>query len=460
MPENIPEFTNCAAPGTAHPFDFSEQAILITLGVLGVAGFLVLLFLRAFTSFTCGLEAIVLAISLIAALARLRTWYYEERLMCIREEHENQCAVGTLIGVPCLSCDGDRKLDLLIAPFGYREVDGSLLAEAIENVAASDASLPAPPADLASNRSARLAYMQGVANDPALGVEKLEKIYLELVHNILFNAGRFPGRQFQSRFYRREPPPVMPQDAYDHSPPDTPDVEAPNPLFKFDKLRPGTDVYERLCRAITQFTDECEEPERLLPFLHCEIEGDRISRGIATVQAALGFFAFTWVSVCGVCLALGGGPLLCTVLGAAAGLLIALLIWLTGPWFYDQDAAEAGEVPIDIPDPTEADASTTMQDGDVVLAYGRWIKDTEHQEFFEIHPVRAWYVVCRDRSGTPTHTDDPTDFDCAFDVTQLTEAEYDHLCGLVADAEEQDLSVVLRVNTGNALALAGGLLAS
>jgi hypothetical protein len=39
--------------------------------------------------------------------------------------------------------------------------------------------------------------------------------------------------------------------------------------------------------------------------------------------------------------------------------------------------------------------------GDVVVSYGNWIMDTEHRNYFEIHPVRAWYLVARNSVGEP-----------------------------------------------------------
>lgn len=458
MPENIPHFTKCARPGDAHSFSALEPlvAFVVAGGLAGLVVYLIPL-LDPAIAVPCGATAIVVVVGLIAALGQFRSWYYNSRLMCVLDD---QCAVGTLVGKPCLSCDGDRKLDLLIAPFGYREIDGPLLAEAIANRAAAEPALPPPPAGLDGDRNARLAYLKTVAEDPALGNDALKRIYLELVHNIMFDSARFPGRQFQSRYYRREPPPVMPQDAFDESPPDTPDLPDPNALFKFDGLAPSTgfDFVGALCSTLLQFDDKCEEGKRLLPFLHCEVEGDRMDRAIAAVQAALGFLAFTWAAVCGICTFLGGPPVLCTLAGALAGLLIALLVWLTGPWFFDFEEGEAGDIPVDVPDPTGEVGTTTSEDGDVILVRGKWIKDTEHTEYFEIHPVKAWYLICRDANGTPTRSSDATDPNCAFDVTRLIESASGDLCDLTAKAEE-DIPIVLRVTGEEALAMAAGLLA-
>ena len=50
----------------------------------------------------------------IVALSEIKDWYYNGRLLSIQDD---QCAVGTVISEPTAAFDGDRKLNLLLAPY-------------------------------------------------------------------------------------------------------------------------------------------------------------------------------------------------------------------------------------------------------------------------------------------------------------------------------------------------------
>src|SRR2546426_1077426 len=69
------------------------------------------------------------------------------------------------------------------------------------------------------------------------------------------------------------------------------------------------------------------------------------------------------------------GSLLCGLLGAAAGLIIAFIVWLLSKLFNDPDDGEAGEISVDVPEGAEVDARAKDEVGDVVLALGDWIMD-------------------------------------------------------------------------------------
>src|SRR5262249_36309140 len=51
---------------------------------------------------------------LITGLQEFKDWYYNHRLLCIRDR---DCAIGTVITEPKTNFDGDRKLNLMLAPF-------------------------------------------------------------------------------------------------------------------------------------------------------------------------------------------------------------------------------------------------------------------------------------------------------------------------------------------------------
>jgi hypothetical protein len=315
------------------------------------------------------------------------------------------------------------------------------------------------PSDLESNRDRRVEYVHQM-----LSVGQRRRVYLELVHNIMLNPAVNPGRDFQSRFYRREPPPVMEQDAFDHSPPDRPGDPDPNPLFKYDgQSEGGEGAPEALCRVIVGFEEEGEPVKRLIPFMHCEVEGDRVGATIDAVVAAL----FSWLALfliaCAICELLGGGPVLCSVVGGLLSLLLALLLFFLFRELM-QDDTEAGDIDVDVPDPTATDPDSAAAGGDVVFVFGNWIKDVEHTEFYEIHPVKAWYLVCRDPDNVPGLSE-PGRGDCTFDVTSLTAdaqitdlaRRQDIICNMITKAETTDPEQILRLTSSSALAMAGGI---
>src|SRR5690348_8695440 len=124
MPRDIPHFTRCAAPGVAHTF--SVPGVILTLIAVGLLGY----FLIAAAGIPCA-GVVAAGVALIAALDQLDYWFYNERLMCILGD---QCAVGTVVGEPKSACDGDRKIDILLAPFAFLEVDRSLMADAVNSL--------------------------------------------------------------------------------------------------------------------------------------------------------------------------------------------------------------------------------------------------------------------------------------------------------------------------------------
>ena len=85
----------------------------------------------------------------------------------------------------------------------------------------------------------------------------------------------------------------------------------------------------------------------------------------------------------------------------------------------------------------------TETTGDVVVSFGSWIMDTEHQQYFEIHPVRAYYVLAQNPSGadTPVLVDGNEDQVVVgdnFDPTQIDNEIAVRICQIVARAEAQD----------------------
>jgi hypothetical protein len=446
MPAGLSQYTRCAQPGNEMSFP-GWQLLVTFISVGGVLGFIAWAVFNSMNEpVPCGVFFLAAIFGLITALHYTRRWYYEWRLMCIKHD---QCAVGTIVGIPYESCDGDRKIDMLIAPFGFREVDTIMMSHAIQTLAAADPAFPPPPADLDTNRGARVAYVYG------LDEQKRKRVYQEIVHNDMFGPLQPPGRDFQSRYYRREAPPVMPQDAFDHTPSDVIGDPDSNPMFKYQGPPGPPDLSDQFCSIVLGFEENHPEENRLTPFLHNEIEGNRIDLGIAALQAALFMAAVGYIVACQICVYLGGGWL-CTLIAGAAAALIFFIFFLLFRWLFGVDEAGADDVPLDVPDPTATDPNSTMATGDVVMTFGDWIKDTEHGEYFEIHPVKAYYVICRNAAGMPEAGDDVS-VDCEFDVTTLTKADVERMCGMMKGVELHDPPGAIMMTTPAALSMSGGI---
>src|SRR5204862_5801421 len=107
---------------------------------------------------------------------------------------------------------------------------------------------------------------------------------------------------------------------------------------------------------------------------------------------------------------------------------------------------DAGLPDVDYED--EVGDMPTQNDGDVVAAYGRWIMDTEHGEYFEIHPVTAYYVMARDGLTT-----DPQLLDSAaerkergferYANDEITKEMRDEICRLICKYENSDPAGVI-----------------
>lgn len=117
MPRDIPTYSVCAGPGVAQSHKqlggiagFLTNLILYNTGP-GVAFLLTILIGLILVNspylwFATGL-------TLIAGLNELKDWYYNTRLLCVSER---ECAIGVLITRPRANFDGDRKINLMVAP--------------------------------------------------------------------------------------------------------------------------------------------------------------------------------------------------------------------------------------------------------------------------------------------------------------------------------------------------------
>jgi hypothetical protein len=114
-----------------------------------------------------------------------------------------------------------------------------------------------------------------------------------------------------------------------------------------------------------------------------------------------------------------------------------------GKWLIDQltgNDGSPGEPDLDVDDPDFPADGVEDRVGDVVVTYGNWIMDTEHHNYFEIHPVRAWYLVARNSVGEAVLVDgnlQQEEFGYEnFDITQVDDARRDSICAAIDGAED------------------------
>src|SRR5262249_52535498 len=137
--------------------------------------------------------------------------------------------------------------------------------------------------------------------------------------------------------------------------------------------------------------------------------------------------------------------------------LLALLIALFVYWFKNAidwvtgNDGDAGSPDVSWDEPGTPGDGAPQRKGDVVLMYGNHIMDTDHYEFFEIHPIRAYYLLSHDPTmaapGDPTTTPegcDETKFSNENVLQTLVDQNFaDFACALAATAEEEPPPVIL-----------------
>lgn len=474
MPANLQHFTQCAAPGNAHTYSVpTALAIFVASG--GVAGFIAWVWSQAF-NLECAVSAGIITgivVGLIVALDDFKHWYYNFRLMCI---DSHRCVIGTVAGTPHAACDGDRKIDLLVAPFRILEVEITMAHAAATSVASADNTFPAPPpfGDYLANRELRLEYVNGIvpsggallAQAQRLNESQRQSLYQEIVHRQMFIPPG-PGsqdRRFQQYMYIRIES-EMGTNSFNNSDDDRYGIPGSNPMYRWEKESvSGAGFFGWFfCDLLLGHPADDPGESRLVPYLHNEIEGNRLERGVTNFQITLAAFAAGIIAACAVCHAIpvvGQLPFVCTVITIVVGALFALLAWLLSKLFNDPDDGEAGEISVDVPTGPEVTGGPEDDVGDLVLIYGRWVMDAEHENYFEIHPVLGWYRIARDRGGAPILVDDLGDL--AEGQTPLTASDIDEqglkeMCGLVDKAEKDEAEPTLTGRTAKFLSMARGL---
>lgn len=435
MPAHIETFSTCAGPHEAVPHGrmgglpglliagWTESDL--TQALLALAGGALWILLFAAPATICVMAGLV-----IIAAVWIKFWYYNRRLLCVRER---DCVIGLLLAEPSASTDGDRKLNVLPAPMTKPEVRSILATHLDTNrtMLNDDANFPLdrfplgkpvlpPKQTLIDDPSKLVDYMRALVGVNPADSDRASNIYNQIIIGVMDRLLAIPALQVYYRHLRKRPADIPSIATFeyipvDFAPPTNPsgswaDADAKNDSDFFNPVDDRNDKLNPMFRF---------DNGHAVPYLHCEIEGnwiavlmDQIITAAAGALVGCVFF----------------GPIGAYVVGALAWLLKWLLDRLTG------NDGDAGEPDVDWDDPDEEPADGVGGDaGDSLLVYGNAIMDTEHGQYFEIHPVRAFYIMGKD--GQPIE----------FDLADIDDKEAIAKCLRVANAEEEDRpDVILR----------------
>ena len=461
MPRDIPTYTTCADPGIAR----SSKQLTGLLGTIVTAFFQnKLLTIAAFLGFLVGLVLMsnpltwaAFGAAIIVALTEFKDWYYNGRLLCIRDR---DCAIGTVISEPTTSFDGDRKLNLMLAPFSQRDWVETLLLHISTNEAMlinngnfndppfhTSAPLLPVPAQRENDFDILRTYIRSLKSNDPDDDDATSNMFRQLLIGVVNRLMNEPLGNFFNRFYRKDAAHILdggslwnaiPED-FDNDP--AINWNGPDAKSNFSQFNPYTSRLETLN---PQFRFDTSH---LVPYLHCEIEGYYIKllidNLILAFSAWLASVLLLW-------------PILGPLAPLAALVIAAFLFFLK--WLFDQitgNDGDADEPDIDWDDPDVPDAGAAEQSGDVVVAYGNWIMDTEHHNYFEIHPVRAYYIIARNSLGVePVLTNgnmEQEEFSYEnFNPAEISAERAQRICEIVSRAEEDEPPATIE-RTGSTL---------
>lgn len=457
MPRDIPTYTECAPPGVARSHQLlGGIAGIIINGIIGQT----LLTVGALLAVLIGLIVlsnpiawVAFAAVIVAEAERAKDWYYNGRLLCIRDR---DCAIGTVISEPTAAFDGDRKLNLMLAPFTQADwvettIDHIETNRGMLNTPATWAEptfyetvlFPPPAQTLANNFATLRAYVKAMRSEDPNDGDAESTIFRQLQIGIVDRVLSDPARSFYRRYFRKDPAHIPPGSALDNAIPEDFDPAVPwdQPNARSPKLPTFNPYIQRKDTLNPMFR---YEPPHMVPYLHCEIDGYFVALLIDNAIAAF----LLWVAF-----AIALGPL-----GAGIGLLLAALFFLLKSLFDNATGNDGDADPPDVEDPNAPGATTTIRRGDVVLTYGNYIMDTEHHNFFEIHPVRAYYLIARnsfdERARLENGELEDQEFaNDNFDVTEIDAFRENAICRMVTGEEEGEDDDVILLRAPQALSM-------
>lgn len=452
MPRDLQTFTNCAGPGVATSHEniggivgfflriwYSTPVLGPTFAIATLMAWITVTVVTTIVTIpgVPGLAAAVAWIVVIAsALEQVKYWYYNERLLCVSDEDE--CVIGTVLSEPVAAFDGDRKLNLLVAPFIRDECIEMLVVhlDANRDLLTASPLLPDfPPLSIVDPLSSKLDRLQRYMNALADAAPQLfAQVIIGFVDRLMSddNESTFfqEPKNFYNRFYRKDPAFIVegsplwdaiPQDYDPNVPWDEANARSDQPLNPMVRFH---------------FTN-------LTPYLHCEIEGNRFALIIDEIlNTLMAFFALLLLLIA-----------LSAALPWLGALILAIAFFFLNRTF--DDAFKNDGLP-EYPDVGWDDLDESLdQDGDpgrpgdLIVLRGRWIMDTEHEQYFEIHPVRAYYLVARNDLDEPEAVE-PAGGE-SFDPRLISRARAESICGMVQDSEDEDRPGSVEITLSEAL---------
>lgn len=445
MPRQLETFSTCAGPGVArsHKEIGGFVGVFISayyangaLTIVGGVAYAVWLILAAPPWAVCTTAGLV-----ILAAIEFKNWYYNGRLLCIRDE---ECTIGTVISEPTAAEDGDRKLNLMLAPFTQLEIELALIDHLERNSAMlrDDANFPGPfhtaapllptSNQMLANRTLLKDYMKKLKGSDPDDAGADSNMYNQITIGLVDTMMQDNSRNFYERFYR----------IVSGSIPDAATLNAISRDFDTGVAWQSPDA--KSTSQLNPMFRYSDNP--IVPYLHCEIEGNAIAILMDDIITAAAGFVVGCVLF---------GPLGGLIIGFLAWLFKKLIDWITG------NDGNADRPDVDWDDPNfPGYPGVTETSGDVVAVYGHWIMDTEHQEYFEIHPVRAYYLIVTNSlgAGDPVLVDGNEEQVVVgdnFDPTTLDEDMANRICEIIGAAERQPPGS--KVSVAAAAALAYGM---
>lgn len=499
MPRDIQTHTVCAGPGNAQShynlgglLGFMINLVLDSTK-LGKAAIVTLFLVILFALIVANpITALLTFAFVMAALEDAKTWYYKGRLLCIDDKDpcaeckdtggdcKNTCAIGTVADPVKNNFDGDGVFNLILAPYEQRDHMRVLLKHVEQNRGLLQQPGPYNDPPFFLNGGVPIKGVAGATNIPdsfnvdvldgnpidAAAVEEhraalanflgqlkgpeMQQPYREIGSNIYnhFLIGYVdrlltadPSKAFFKHFFRRDASKIVPNSPTWNAIPqdfdETVDWQAPNgstfaPRMPNQYWLPGATFG---LNAMFRFREKL-----LSPFLHCEIDGNVVEQLLNLVMVLLSAMVVAWLFLSTV-LPPWLAALLALLIGLALGNVIGVV---TGG--IDGDA---GLPDVEFEDP-EVETGDAQGDGDVVAVYGRWIMDTEHGQYFEIHPVKAYFVMSRDGLSNSIQLVDSAAERKErglerFTNREITKEVADEICQMICKTENgKDDPVILR----------------
>ena len=444
MPNDIPTYVTCAPPGDARSHKqlggiagtvgnaILTQTALTVVALLGILIALVLV--------NSPFAWAALGVTIIAGLQEFKDWYYNHRLLCIKDR---DCAIGTVMAEPEVSFDGDRKLNLMLAPYSQRQCVETLLDHITENEAMliDNANFNDPPfhtsAPILPTQAQRendftklREYMGNLESEDPGDEDADSNMFRQLLIGVIDRLMSDPARNFYNRFYRKDATQIAPGTPLSDAIPQDFDPavnwQGPNAQSASTHFNPYVQANETL-NPLFRF-----DLKHLVPYLHCELDGYYIKLLIDNLILAFSVWLAAMIAL-----------FFFTPFAPLIALAIALLIFFL-KWLFDEltgNDGSAGEPDVDWDDPDAPGDPLAERAGDLVVTYGNWIMDTEHHNYFEIHPVRAWYLIARNSLGRePILRDGNMEQDEFgeenFDPAEIDAARADQICALIDGGEE------------------------